>query len=394
MADNGYTETFQDGTSLTQAELETAFKSLKLDIANTTQLTSGSTSGYFLKSNGDAAAASFAAVPDPLGPFALRNYGLAATASAGALTVSLKSNAGSDASSIDKVNLTFSNNGSTTGTYTAVDVTAALSLTITASASLGFSSTATNRVFVYALNNSGTPRLGVSARSDLDQGSTTTTVAMSASADGATVMYATAALTVVPRLLGWVEAAHNSTGSWQTPSKTNVTNNAGVSNTVTANQIVYQSTTRTIATPATSGNVLRTTSCNAFSTTNTVETSVTNLSGDLTVIGRPVWVGLVPDGSVGNLSSITVEKLTADNISQATAQIFIKRGATIIASQRISTQMFQNTTGSFLVEVPVSSISTIDNTGAGTATYSVTVLVGNSSSTIEINYAKLLAYEL
>lgn len=227
MGDNTYTKGYADGAALTESELDTAYKSLKLDISNTTTLTSGSTSGQFLQSNGSGIAASFGSVPDPLGPFALRNYGLSTSTSAGALTISLKTKALSDPSTNDAVDVTYSTNGTTSATYSAVQVTSALSLTITASATLGFQGTATNRVFVYAYYNTATTsvKLAVSARADLDSGNKSTTVAMAASADSQSALYATAVLSVAPRLLGYVESALNASSQWQSATKVNVSNN-------------------------------------------------------------------------------------------------------------------------------------------------------------------------
>jgi hypothetical protein len=221
MGNNTFTELFADGTALTQTQLETALQTLKPDISNTTGMTTGSTSGQFLKSNGDGLAASFASVPDPLGPFAIRNYGLSTSTSSGKITVSLKTNAGTDPSATDKVNLTFSNNGTTSATYTAVDVSSALSIQMKSSCSYGATGTAATRVYVYAMNNSGTPILGVSLSSDLDKGVAVTTGSITNPSTVATQLAATAALTVVPRLLGWIDAAYSGS-AWTTPTRTAV----------------------------------------------------------------------------------------------------------------------------------------------------------------------------
>jgi len=63
VADNGYTKNYQDGSSLTETQLDSAYKSLKLDISNTTQLTQGATAGHYLKCITPGSAAQFAAVP-------------------------------------------------------------------------------------------------------------------------------------------------------------------------------------------------------------------------------------------------------------------------------------------------------------------------------------------
>lgn len=63
MADNGYTKNYQDGQALTETKLDTAYKSLKLDISNTTQMTQGATPGYYLKCITAGGAAAFSALP-------------------------------------------------------------------------------------------------------------------------------------------------------------------------------------------------------------------------------------------------------------------------------------------------------------------------------------------
>lgn len=63
MADNGYTKNYQDGSALTETQLDTAYKSLKLDISNTTQLTQGATAGHYLKCVTPGGAAQFSALP-------------------------------------------------------------------------------------------------------------------------------------------------------------------------------------------------------------------------------------------------------------------------------------------------------------------------------------------
>jgi len=397
MADNGYTKGYADGAALTESQLDSAYKSLKLDISNTTQLTNGSTSGTFLKSNGDGVAASFASVPDPLGPFAIRNYGLSTSASAGAMTVALKTNANADASTSDKINIPFSANGTTSATYTALDVTAALSFTITASATLGFTGTSANRVFVYAINNGGTPKLAVSARSDLDAGAAVSTTAIGSSADSASVLYATAALTVVPRLLGWFEAAMNSSKQWQTATKVNVTNNANLTNTATANQtfgaitttnttlsnLVIDGYTRTSGTAAQGvRGVCISPSSSGFNTSSSSFVAVTNLSATLTTSGRPVFVTLSPatdDGSATNEGSI----LTTG--SNPTYEARYKRGTSALCL--FSPPLLAG------VGIPGGAFSFIDVPTAGTHTYTFEVKLA-AGTKILVEALKLVVFEL
>lgn len=370
MGNNNFTETFQDGTALTQTQLETALQSLTLDISNTSQMTTGSTSGQYLKSVGSGSAAVFADLPtDPTGLNDLKNYGLSVSASVGALSVALKTNAGSNPASNDKVTFQFSSNGSSSATYSSVDVTSVLSLTITASATLGFTATSTNRVYVYAINNAGTARLAVSGRSDLDVGAAVTTVAMSSSADSIYPLYATAALTVAVRLLGWFEAAHTSGGAWQAPTKVNITNNSDLSN----KQIQVSSSAIAV------GGIAISPSCSSFSVNSASYTDVTNLSVTLTTRGRPVRVELIPDGSgVAGFQ---------DNGSG----VFVKllRGSTAVAE--IGLQSFSSSLTN--IHCPPSSMQAIDPVAAGTYTYKVQIKNGGSNS-VTADRMKLVAYEM
>lgn len=239
MGNNTFTGGYADGNALTKALLDTAYQTLQLDVSNTALMTTGSTAGQALISTGSGTAAAFSAIPDPKGPFALRNYGLKATVATGVMTVNLKTNAGTAPSGSDIVDFVYSTNGVTSATYSAVQVTAATSIAINSSASLGYTATTASSIFVYGYYNTVTSsvKLAVSARSELDCGRTVGTTQISASADSADNIYATAALTVVPRLLGVVIAAHNSAGAWQTPTSVNITNDLNPLATATANNI-------------------------------------------------------------------------------------------------------------------------------------------------------------
>lgn len=226
---NTYTKGYSDGNALTEAMLDNAYQTLQLDIANAALTTTGSTSGQVMTSNGSGIAPSFQTIPDPQGPFALRNYGLKATVATGVMTISLKTKALTNPSATDIVDFNYSTNGTTSASYTSVQVTAATTLAINSSANLGFASTATCRIYVYGYYNTVTTsvKLAVATRDDLDNGAGVAMTAISASADSGNILYATAALTVVPRLLGWIDSAHSSAGAWQTPTKVNINNNNG-----------------------------------------------------------------------------------------------------------------------------------------------------------------------
>jgi hypothetical protein len=122
------------------------------------------------------------------------NLGIAAAVAANALTVSLKSAAGTDASSTDPIKIPFRNATAATGTPSVVSVTGALSIVISSGSTLGHTSAANEYIYVYALNNAGTVELALSS-SRYDDGSivTTTVLAGSGNDDSRTSIYSTTA---------------------------------------------------------------------------------------------------------------------------------------------------------------------------------------------------------
>lgn len=392
MGDNNYTKTYSDGTALAESNLDSAYKSLKLDISNTTLLTAGSTDGQALISNGPSVAASFQDIPDPLGPFALRNYGLSAVASSNLLVIRLKTKALSDPSSIDVVNTTVSTAGTVSATYTPVNVTSARSISVNASATLGNTGTSAQLVFVYGYNNSGTLRLAVSSRADLDTGANTTTTALSNAADSDDILYATATLAVVPRLLGWVEAARNSSGNWQTPIRTRITNNTVVTQAATANRI-RTAMTKTAGTSVGVGGVARSNSSGSFSTSSSSALQVTNLSASIITTGRPVELKLIPTESATS-SYLAVTLLSTSSGGTGEATIILKREGVEITRTQLSVLAFPVGSVNRTIRIPPGSLAYTDIVVSGNYTYTVEAFVNNSDASFNVQNCQLVAYEL
>lgn len=372
---NTYTKGYSNGVALTEGMLDTAYQTLQLDIANTALTTTGSTTGQGLLSNGSGVAASFQTIPDPMGPFALRNYGLKATVATGVMTVSLKTKAGATPSGSDIVDFNYSTNGTTSVTYTSIQITTATTLAINASASLGYTATSTSRIFVYGYYNSSATavKLAVSARSDFDGIGSIATTAMSASADSKMVLYASAALTVVPRLLGHIDAAHNSGGNWQTPTKVNIEN----------------------VSPGNRG-VLISSSSGSWSNTSLTASAVTNLSNVLITTGRPVVITLIPDGDTGLENTGFIATSTTGTSAQA--EFLIYRDSTIISQHHIGVQASGNGSNNLNLALPPGALFFVDIPPAGTYTYTIRGkrTSGSVSSNQSIGVARccLLTYEL
>jgi hypothetical protein len=176
-------------------------------------------------SSGAAASPTFRALTSSdqavqtLSPSDLVNLGLSASVASNALTIALKQNDGStDASAGNPVVIPFRSSTATSGAYVRRTVTGALSVTVSSGSTLGHVSAATEYVYVYALDNSGTVELAVSSEA-IDPGSVVTTTAEggAGAADSRTTVYSTTARTSVPvRLLGRVKVSEATAGTWAT----------------------------------------------------------------------------------------------------------------------------------------------------------------------------------
>ena len=87
-------------------------------------------------------------------------WGLAASVSANALTISLKGADGNDPSAGNPVTIPFRNVTPATGTPSLVSVAAATSLVINSGSTMGFASATAGRIWIVAFNDAGTVRLG------------------------------------------------------------------------------------------------------------------------------------------------------------------------------------------------------------------------------------------
>lgn len=149
-------------------------------------------------------------------PVSANNYTLTATVGSSALTVALKTKAGTDPSSTDPVTLAFRSATAATGDYTMVTATAATSVVVSSGSTLGHSSAVATPIYVYAVNNGGTIELAVSTKR-FDDGTVQSTTAEggAGAADSATVMYSTTARTDKPiRLLARLTSNQVTAGTW------------------------------------------------------------------------------------------------------------------------------------------------------------------------------------
>lgn len=149
------------------------------------------------------------------------NVGLAASASAGALTVSLKQSDGStDPSTGDAaVKIGYRSATATAAAYSVISTTSSLSVVIPSGAELGFGSGSDTFVHVYAINNSGSTELAVCGSKYFGDDEIVSTTAIGTGSDAGTTLYSTSARTNVPcRYLGFFRIdAMTTAGTWTTP---------------------------------------------------------------------------------------------------------------------------------------------------------------------------------
>lgn len=156
----------------------------------------------------------------PSSSYEISNLGLSASVTANALTIALKQADGTDPSSgASAVKIGFRNSTATTGQYSQVSATGATSLVISSGSTLGHVSGATEYIYVYAINNSGTIELAASTGLLIDNGSVVTTTAEggAGAADSRSTIYSTTARTgVAVRLIGRIKISEATAGTWAT----------------------------------------------------------------------------------------------------------------------------------------------------------------------------------
>lgn len=150
------------------------------------------------------------------GASSLINLSLAASVASHALTVSLKTGAGSTASATDPAYVGFRSATSATGTYALRSITGALSVVVSSGSTLGHASSTNQYIYVYAIDNAGTVELAVSSIL-FDEGSIVTTTAEggAGAADSNAAIYSTTARSnVAVRLLGRMLSNQSTAGTW------------------------------------------------------------------------------------------------------------------------------------------------------------------------------------
>ncbi len=145
----------------------------------------------------------------------INNIGLAFSKGSNALTISLRDKDGSAHSATSPGDVAFRSSTISSGTYSILRQTSALSdLVVTSGATLGHISAVACYLYVYLINNAGAMELAVSS-SRYDDGSVVTTTLMDATSDSRTAIYSTTARSSVAlRLIGRMKSTQTTAGTW------------------------------------------------------------------------------------------------------------------------------------------------------------------------------------
>jgi hypothetical protein len=155
----------------------------------------------------------------------VENLTIVPSVGSNALTVALKTKAGTDPSATDAIKIPFRSATAGTGDYTIISVTAATSLVISSGSTLGTTSGNPARIWIVGFNDGGTFRLGavncytttgIVPLRDYQIASSTAEGGAGA-ADSAGVIYTgTAVSSKAMKVLGYIECTEATAGTWAT----------------------------------------------------------------------------------------------------------------------------------------------------------------------------------
>ena len=267
---------------------------------------------------------------------------------ANALTFTIQTLAGATPSAADPVYFVFRNASAGTGNYSVISVTAALSVTVPTSSTLGFSNNTPGRIWVVAINNSGTVELAVI--NCLTSTSTSkniyplsgwgivNTTALGGPSNSTGVFYSTIARSAVPYgVLGYAsyETGLATAGTWNANPTRMELYRPGVPLPGAVVQIVYSTTTSTTTisttsktatsltgtiTPTSAANpvyvrALGTTTTNGTTSAHTAIWQIYRNTGTTAVGGA---TGTEPGGSGNTSSTVLTEAFDSPQTTSAT----------------------------------------------------------------------------
>jgi hypothetical protein len=300
----------------------------------------------------------------------VQNYTIVASVAASALTIAVKTLAGTDASAADPAAISFRSDTATSGVFVKRTITSALSVVVSSGSTLGQSNATAQYIYVYALDNAGTVELAVSSTLFNDRVVQSTTAEGGAgAADSSSVLYSTTARTSKAiRLIARLTSNQTTAGTW-----------AAVPTAITL--MPENPEPVNYAVSASSG---------GFSTTSASLVDVTNLSVTITTSGRPVLVQVISDGSANAVFN-TISQTASDTVVISAPNLLLRNGS--IVGRYILRASVQSSATDTGLEINTPPFSFIDTPTAGLQTYKIQVSAGFQTS---INYsnAKLIAVEL
>lgn len=130
-----------------------------------------------------------------------------------------------------------------------------------------------------------------------------------------------------------------------------------------------------------------------FSTSSTTYVDITNLTVTITTSGRPIILGLIPDGTANASGLVSQTTDATATVSDSYFKLF--RGVSSISENFIQTIGAANVAG-LRIGTPPLGCFFVDTPAAGTYTYKMQTHSGAAAYTIStlVQYVKLIAYEL
>lgn len=152
----------------------------------------------------------------PDGSLDALNITIVPSVGSSALTIALKNKAGNNASASDPIRVGFRSATLTSGSFNLREITGALSMVVSSGSTLGQVDAQPSRIWVYLIDNAGTPELAVSHSRYFDEALVSTTAEGGAgAADSATAIYSTTARSSVPcRCIGFIDNTQTTAGTW------------------------------------------------------------------------------------------------------------------------------------------------------------------------------------
>lgn len=338
----------------------------------------------------------------------IENLGITCSAASSALTVNIKTATGAAPGVSSPVRVGFRSSSLASGLVSLVEIISPLSMTISSGSTLGHSSGVDGYIYVYLINYNGVAEIAVSA-AVYNENAVVTTLAEggAGAADSGSSIYSITARTNVPiRLVARLTSNQTTAGTWAlVPTEIQTGDEARRAQINTSQIADLAVTTAKLAASAVTtakiadANVTRaklealgqqlSDSSTNFTSGSSSATDITNLSVSITTTGRPVFMGLVSDGS-GNVSNLLITP-TAGTTVVRSFYTFVRSGTTIAENE---VGRVDNSSGSAQsIRVPVSSLSHIDVVAAGTYTYKVQVRCAADTG-VGVNYAKLIVFEM